>query len=455
LRGTRNHQLNESAFNLGQLVPHALDRHQVEAALLDVAISIGLTEHEATATIRSGLDAGTSQPRAIPEQPIRRDRRAAERAPTVREAEHPPEVPDDLFRRWSAAELLAAPRDFRWTVKGVLVEPTYGMVGGEKKSLKSYVSTFLDIAIATGVPLFDTFTVDRAGAVNVYVGEGGRIPYTRRLERIARSMHVDLDDAPLHASFDVAPLASDIFRDTLRRDLEQLEPVLVHIDPYYAFHGAATNSSNLHEEGTLLAGLHVPCINAGASLLINNHFNKSGAGTDLDRITQSGGGEWVDSWILLSHRERPDVEHGRFQLLLEIGSRQWGGTSWDLDLDVGRFDIEAGEYDGAITWDIGHHQANAIDSEHEARIVELVSHQPAQHTREELAKSAGGRVAGMRAVVDRLEAKGHIRQTLIERFDTLGRPRKTWVFVPADAGTPDAERPDRDAEGRRSTETEA
>ena len=28
---------------------------------------------------------------------------------------------------------------------------------------------------------------------------------------------------------------------------------------------------------------------------------------------------------------------GRFWLRLDVGSRQWGGTSWDLDLDIGRF----------------------------------------------------------------------------------------------------------------------
>ena len=45
---------------------------------------------------------------------------------------------------------------------------------------------------------------------------------------------------------------------------------------------------------------------------------------DLDSITQAGSGEWVDSWLLLSHRKGPDVENGEFQLQATIGSLRMG-----------------------------------------------------------------------------------------------------------------------------------
>jgi len=70
-QGTRNHQLNQAAFNLGQLVPHALSRSDVEAALHTTAIGVGLTEAETRATIKSGIEAGMAQPRAIPERTLR------------------------------------------------------------------------------------------------------------------------------------------------------------------------------------------------------------------------------------------------------------------------------------------------------------------------------------------------------------------------------------------------
>ena len=68
--GGRNIQLNNSAFNLGQLVAGgALDRQEVGDQLLRVALSIGLDEREAARTIRSGLSAGEKSPRGVPEEP--------------------------------------------------------------------------------------------------------------------------------------------------------------------------------------------------------------------------------------------------------------------------------------------------------------------------------------------------------------------------------------------------
>jgi putative DNA primase/helicase len=67
-----NDQLNESAFNLGQLVGGGeLDEHEVRVALLQAAVP-RRPESEARATISSGLTAGMKQPRRAPEQHRRR-----------------------------------------------------------------------------------------------------------------------------------------------------------------------------------------------------------------------------------------------------------------------------------------------------------------------------------------------------------------------------------------------
>jgi putative DNA primase/helicase len=63
VESTRNDQLNKSAFALGQYVPSGeLDRHNAETALLRMAMYIGLSESEARGTIKSGIDAGISNP---------------------------------------------------------------------------------------------------------------------------------------------------------------------------------------------------------------------------------------------------------------------------------------------------------------------------------------------------------------------------------------------------------
>lgn len=65
--GNRNNQLNKSAKALGELIgAGVLERGAVEAGLLGTALSIGLTEKEAQATIRSGLEAGFQVPRQLP-----------------------------------------------------------------------------------------------------------------------------------------------------------------------------------------------------------------------------------------------------------------------------------------------------------------------------------------------------------------------------------------------------
>jgi hypothetical protein len=65
--GTRNHQLNRSAFVLARLVAGGeLLESAVRSALLGVALEIGLDEPESRQTIDSAFDAGLRQPRVAP-----------------------------------------------------------------------------------------------------------------------------------------------------------------------------------------------------------------------------------------------------------------------------------------------------------------------------------------------------------------------------------------------------
>lgn len=328
----------------------------------------------------------------------------------------------DLFHRWTVADLLAADREFHWNIRGMLVRPTYGMVGGEQKTLKSYVSTFIDLACATGTKLFGQFDIDNPGPVVSYVGEGGRIPFTRRLERIADAMGIHLPDADFHPTFDVAPVTSLIFEESLRRDLDELNPALVHIDPWYAYHGAQSEGKNLYAEGSLLSGLSQPCIDHGASLLVNHHFNQTGVSKGISRLTMAGAQEWVDSWILLAHRQPADVDNGRFFLTMAIGSRQWGGSTWDLDIEVGRFDVDSAEYEGSITWDLRRASstgAAVTPEEGKVKILAAVMEHPGELVKEAAAKAAGMQLEKARQLVAELETAGHIhaRPVPITRAD--------------------------------------
>ena len=64
--GTRNDTLNKAAFSLGTLIGGGyLDRSEVEQALQAAAQSVGLSDHEAQLTVRSGLDSGIQHPRQV------------------------------------------------------------------------------------------------------------------------------------------------------------------------------------------------------------------------------------------------------------------------------------------------------------------------------------------------------------------------------------------------------
>jgi hypothetical protein len=316
-------------------------------------------------------------------------------------AESPPEGDGDLqlFRRWTMAELLAEPDKLVWLLMGFLCELTYGQIAGELKSLKTYLAAMIQVGLAAGVPVLGRFRPPAPRPVLAYVGEGGRIPYIRRLKRVAEAMDVDLAHIPLEIVTDVAPITSEIFQASLARDLHDLQPALVTLDPYYAYHGVKTSASNLHEEGALLSGLSNRCLNAGASLLIVNHMNQTGNGMDLKRITMAGSGEWVDSWMLLAHRETPDLDAGNFKLKMQIGSRQWGGTTWDLDLGIGHFDQERGHHDGPIHWDLqpaatGAKTKPAADDtkvqDARAAILDLLTERPAELTKTQTRDGVAG-----------------------------------------------------------------
>jgi hypothetical protein len=68
VEGTRNNNLNKAAFRLGQFVGAGLlARNDVEAALLDQAQGLGLSDREAESTVWSGIEAGQNDPVVLPQ----------------------------------------------------------------------------------------------------------------------------------------------------------------------------------------------------------------------------------------------------------------------------------------------------------------------------------------------------------------------------------------------------
>ena len=339
-----------------------------------------------------------------------------------------PDEPANLFTRYSAVQLARPVGRMEFLVDGLLPRPTYGQIAGEMKTLKSHFAVLTGLAVASATPLLGHFAVPRAHPVLFYVGEGGEKPFRRRLQRLAEASSLELGSLPFEASFDVAPVASPRFRASLSRDLQEVKPGLVIIDPWYAFHGGDTNPGNLYEQGRLLSELSGMCMDVEASLLIVNHFNQTGKGTGLKRITMAGSGEWADSWVLLSHRSEPQVPMGRFFLRLEAGSRQWGGTELQVDFELGSFNGELGAHDGAAGWTVS--SSDSAGDSLDGRILSLVTAEPWRHTKTAVVESVGGNQKRAKLRVDALVRLGKIEVrrvrlpegTRLVHRDALGPP---------------------------------
>lgn len=332
------------------------------------------------------------------------------------------------FKLWTVPDLLAEESVFEWAAYDLLSKGSYGITAGMFKTLKTLVSTFVNVGLASGVAIFDRFTVPQPMPVLNCVGEGGRFPFRRRLERVARAMGVDLDGLPLKLVFDVAPIGSPRFMDSLRRDLDEMGPGHVCLDPLYAYHSADVDPRNLYQRGAMLTSLSQPCVDAGSSLLVVDHFNQTGSGAGLGRVSQAGVQEWADTWQLLSHRSPPDVPAGEFRLLLETGSRIWGGARWDLDLSLGSFDSDKGDHVGEIEWELRPHEHNDQDSM-DQQLGELLLNNPYKYTRKQIEEHIGGNHDQFRVIWAQRVAAGQIVSDHLKRQEgNRSVTRELWAL---------------------------
>lgn len=345
------------------------------------------------------------------------------------EVENDPSVPPERFKLWTPQDLLANNTPPVWTIKGLVISPTYGMLAGAEKSLKSCLAQFIAVGAAAGVPVLGQFEVPEPVTVLMYVGEGGRLPYTRRLERIAAAYGVDLADIPLLTSFDVASVVSDVFRHSFVQHLKDYRPAITIIEPYYAFHGTASEGKMLYEEGDQLVWLSHTAEEYGSSLIIGNHYNQTGSGSGLRRITGAGPAEWSDSWWIVEKDEnRSDVTTGHFELAFEVGSRQWGATSWDLTVDLGPFDDDTMDNEGDITWTVQRSSGKRGGSSGTADfILNLVTQHPFEFSKTQIVEKCDGNNTTVKQVFLAMKSSGHIEMRSMKRREgTRQVTREVW-----------------------------
>src|SRR5271166_57455 len=266
----------------------------------------------------------------------------------------------------SAADLAVPVPKMEWLIHGLWPLGSHGPIAGRKKTIKSYTTLAMAIAVASGEDAFGNpdWYVPRRRAVVIYAGEGGERLIRSRLQRIARDMY-GIDDIstlrmvvlPGHAQFDTGAFTGYLFR-AIDDYLDGRPPGLVIVDSVYNYHpsGQDVQVSNVYDRGPMFSRqsdlIYRECGQRSVLWLVD-HFKATGNGQlDLDSISQTGMAEFADTWWLQGHRSgmKPDPDKGKFYLNVEVGSRQdWPGTALELDWDIGTYSKELGEYIGELS----------------------------------------------------------------------------------------------------------
>lgn len=342
-----------------------------------------------------------------------------------------------IFTRVSARELAAPVKPMEWLVRDVWALNSFGPLGGEKKTLKTYNLLAMAIAVASGEPMFGEFPVERPGPVVLYIAEGGQVPFQRRAQRVADAYKVKLEDLPLTVVFGMAPLNGSAFLDHARDLIDDVQPVLFGLDPLYAFHPGGVDAGNVYERGPMLQQLRAD-LGEDLSLIVPDHFNKTATkGTlDLDMIAQAGWGPAADSWILQAHREPPDLTAGLFHLKMHVGSRQWGGRNLSVDWSVPTPDEDGTTPDARtdrITWNVDKlrdedagagvrpSKSYAVEKA-ERRVLEVLDDHPFELTKTQVADKVGGNAGTARDAIENLLTDRLIEVQKVAFPNANGRP---------------------------------
>ncbi len=370
------------------------------------------------------------------------------------------------FRFHSAADRLDNIPAVSWAVTGYRIDNTFGTTAGELKTLKSTLAMEVSVALAAGVPALGHFDVPAPRPVLYVVGEGGDIPFRRRLLRL-RDAHGLTNDDLRHFAYttDTAPLTDIEFTDELAAQMKSLQaaagcPGLIVIDPKYAVHPNSVDAKNLLSEGAFLREVTAPIIDAGWAFDLVDHYNQTGSGNGLKRVTMAGAGEWADSWTLLAHREQPDVDAGRFRLTMDVGSRQWGGTSLHVDVGLGHFDPDLGAHDGDITFSVrpaGHDDqgdGDDVDQRTAVEVLRVLRRARKAVTRTDVVQRAKARDTDVRRVLSEMIDDGRVIETPGIYTDAAGRAQRRVVLALhprlADDGAGGPKRPSTDWPGSTS-----
>ncbi len=265
--GTRNDQLNKSAFALAQLAAGGeIHGPEAMALLRQAALESGLDGAEVEATIASGWEGGTKQPRP---------------------AKHKASAQASLPRMIRADELDAkqfAP--LHWPIPGILPE---GMtcLAGKPKAGKSYLAMQMAIAVATGNGTAFGIADMPAGDVLYLALEDGE----RRLQDRLRRMQRGPKPAGLRFSTAWPRIDQGAIEELAKWCDENPKTTLIIIDTLRTIKAPTTGRrSPYDEDAASIAPLHeFTKSRPGLAVVVVHHTRKQESTDEFDLISGTHG----------------------------------------------------------------------------------------------------------------------------------------------------------------------
>ena len=149
-----------------------------------------------------------------------------------------------------ASQLATTGPQTQWLIDGLWSDQAVGILGGEPKCCKSFLALDIAVSVASGQPCLRQYPVPRSGKVLLFPAEDSLPVVRQRLEGIAAAAQVPFASLPVEVI--TAPalrLDTPADRQRLSNTVDQLQPVLLILDPLIRLHRVDEN------DATQIAGL--------------------------------------------------------------------------------------------------------------------------------------------------------------------------------------------------------
>lgn len=178
------------------------------------------------------------------------------------------------------SELLSVPDEpIPWLIEGLLVAVANGFIGGEPKSLKSWLALYLALCLSLGIAVFGRYLIPRPVRVLYIQEEDGERRVRRRVRKLLAGLGVE---APPDEYFRYAIKAGLLLDDKvwlarLRAELAEYRPDIVVGDVFELMH--TRDGDRRAELKPLFYSLDRLREEFGCGFLLADHFKKAALGT--------------------------------------------------------------------------------------------------------------------------------------------------------------------------------